>query len=124
MDMIKIIEKTVDKVAILSLEGKLTGLEGRGVIQDKVRDATAKGKIKHIILDLSKVMWIDSTGLGELIASLSSIKKADGGGTLVLASLQGPVQSLLKMTNLDQIFDIYENVETALAKLSKSKSLK
>ena len=118
--MIKIIEKTVEKVAILALEGKLTGLEGRGVIQDRVRDVAAKGKIKHVVLDLSKVMWIDSTGLGELIASLSSIKKNEG--SLVLASLQAPVQSLLKMTNLDQIFDIYDSVDTALAKLNKVKA--
>ncbi len=117
--MIKIIQKDENHIAILSIEGKLTGLEGRGVIQEKVRE-TAKGKIKHIVLDLSKVMWIDSTGLGELISSLSSIKK--GSGNLVLASLQAPVQSLLKMTNLDQIFDIYDSVDLALAKLSKLKS--
>ncbi len=116
--MIKIIEKTVDKLVVLSLEGKLTGLEGRGVIQEKVRESV-KGKVKHVVLDLSKVMWIDSTGLGELIASLSSLKKSDS--TLVLASLQAPVQSLLKMTNLDQIFDVYDTVEAAVAKLNKSK---
>jgi anti-sigma B factor antagonist len=118
--MIKIIEKTVDKLVIFSLEGKLTGLEGRGVIQDRVRETTARTKVKHVILDLSKVMWIDSTGLGELIASLSSIKKQDG--TLVLASLQAPVQSLLKMTNLDQIFEVYDSVDKAISKLSKSKA--
>jgi anti-sigma B factor antagonist len=117
--MIKIIEKTVDKLVVLSLEGKLIGIEGRGVIQDKVRDAVAKGKVKHVVLDLSKVMWIDSTGLGELIASLSSLKKSDS--SMVLASLQAPVQSLLKMTNLDQIFEVYDTVESAIAKLNKSK---
>lgn len=117
--MIKIIQKDANHIVILAIEGKLTGLEERGVIQEKVRE-TAKGKVKHIILDLSKVMWIDSTGLGELISSLSSIKKIEG--NLVLASLQAPVQSLLKMTNLDQIFEIHDSVESALAKLGKVKS--
>jgi anti-sigma B factor antagonist len=112
--MIKIIDKTVEGVAIYSLEGKLAGLEGRGMIQEKVHEAI-NNKIKHVILDLSKVMWIDSTGLGELIAALSSIKKNDG--NLVLTNIQAPVQSLLKMTNLNQIFDMFDSVEQALAKL-------
>ncbi|MFQ5602606.1 MAG: STAS domain-containing protein [bacterium] len=115
MDMIKIIDKSNENVAIFTLEGKLTGLEGRGVIQDRVRD-TIKKKLHNVILDLSKVTWIDSTGLGELIASLSSIKKVDG--NLVLTNLQAPVQSLLKMTNLDQIFETYEDIEQALSKIT------
>ena len=109
--MIKVIDKTTDAVAVLVLEGKLTGLEGRGVIQEKVREST-KGKIDNVVLDLHRVTWIDSTGLGELIASLSSIKKK--GGNLVLTNIQSPVQSLLKMTNLDQIFQTYGSVEEAV----------
>ena len=114
--MIKIIDETIDKVAVCKIEGKLAGLDGKGKIQEKVKDLI-DNKIVNIVLDLTKVNWIDSTGLGELIASLSSTKNKDG--NLVLANLQGPVQSLLKMTNLNQIFDIYENVEEALDKLKK-----
>ncbi|MCG8604580.1 STAS domain-containing protein [bacterium] len=113
--MIKVIDKSVDQVAVLALEGKLTGLEGRGVIQEKVREST-KGKINNVVLDLHRVTWIDSTGLGELIASLSSTKK--NGGTLVLTNIQAPVQSLLKMTNLDQIFDTFDSVDEAVIKLT------
>ena len=114
--MIKITDETIDKVAVCKIEGKLAGLDGKGKIQEKVKDLI-DNKIVNIVLDLTKVNWIDSTGLGELIASLSSTKNKDG--NLVLANLQGPVQSLLKMTNLNQIFDIYENVEEALDKLKK-----
>ncbi len=112
--MIKIIDKSNENVAIFALEGKLTGFEGRGTIQDKVRE-TIKKKINHVILDLSKVTWIDSTGLGELIASLSSVKKNDG--NLVLSNIQAPVQSLLKMTNLNQIFDTFNSIDHALSEL-------
>ena len=112
--MIKVIDRTIDEVAILALEGKLTGLEGRGVIQEKVRQSTT-GKITNVVLDLTRVTWIDSTGLGELIASLSSIKK--NGGNLVLTNIQAPVQSLLKMTNLDQIFETFDNVDDAVSEL-------
>ncbi len=114
--MIKIIDEIIDQVAVCKIEGKLAGLDGKGKIQEKVRELI-DNKIVIIVLDLSKVNWIDSTGLGELIASLSSTKNKDG--NLVLTNLQGPVQSLLKMTNLNQIFDIYENVEEALTKLNK-----
>ncbi|MFQ5676594.1 MAG: STAS domain-containing protein [bacterium] len=114
--MIKIIEKQIEDVAVCTIEGKLAGLDGKGKIQEKVHDLI-ENKIVKVILDLAKVNWIDSTGLGELIASLSSAKNKDG--NLVLANLQDPVQSLLKMTNLDEIFETYENVELALEKLKK-----
>ncbi|MFQ5650532.1 MAG: STAS domain-containing protein [bacterium] len=114
--MIKIKEKMVGDVAICTIEGKLSGIEGKGQIQERIRELMGKD-ITKIILDLSKVSWIDSTGLGELIASLSSIKKKDG--NMVLTNLQAPVQSLLKMTNLTQIFDAFEGVEDALREFAK-----
>lgn len=114
--MIKIIEKTVDDVAVCAIEGKLSGIEGKGKIQERIRDL-AENDVVKVILDLTKVNWIDSTGLGELIASLSSTKNK--GGNLALANLQDPVQSLLKMTNLDEIFDTYDSVEDALNNLKK-----
>lgn len=110
--MIKILEKMTNEVAVCAIEGKLSGIEGKGKIQDKIRDLMDRN-VTRVVLDLGKVNWIDSTGLGELIASLSSIKKKDG--NLVLSNIQAPVQSLLKMTNLTQIFDTYETVEQGVA---------
>ena len=65
---------------------------------------------------MSQVKWIDSSGLGELISSLSTAKKI--GGNLVLTNMPGPVQSLLKTANLIQIFDTYVDVEQALGELT------
>lgn len=112
--MIKIIDDFIDGVAVCKLEGKLAGFEGKGRIQEKIRELVGKKKVK-IVLDLTKVNWIDSTGLGELIASLSSAKKNEG--NLVLASVQDPVLSLLEMTNLNQIFEVYDDVDEAVDKL-------
>lgn len=114
--MMKINGKIVEDMGVLSLEGKLSGLESIGIIQEKIQELSKK-KIKKFIIDLSQVKWIDSTGLGELIASLSSTKKK--GGNLVLTNIPGPVQSLLEMTNLMQIFDTYLNVEKALSALKE-----
>ncbi len=110
--MVKIVEKSIGEVTICVIEGKLSGFEGKGLIQEKIHELLERDAIK-VILDLSKVNWIDSTGLGELIASLSSIKKKDG-GNMVLSNLQSPVQSLLKMTNLTEIFDVYETFDDAV----------
>jgi anti-sigma B factor antagonist len=112
--MMKINDKIVEDMGVLSLEGKLSGIDCAGIIQEKIQ-ALSKKKIKNFILDMSQVNWIDSTGLGELIASLSSTKKK--GGNLVLTDIPGPVQSLLEMTNLMQIFDTYLDVEKALSAL-------
>jgi len=114
--MIKIIEKNIENIAVCSIEGKLSGIEGKGQVQDKVRIIMEEGLTK-VVLDLGKVNWIDSTGLGELIASLSSIKKKEG--NMVLSNIQAPVQSLLKMTNLTQIFDVYSSVEEAVTALNE-----
>ena len=114
--MIKIIDEIIDQVEVCKIEAKVAGLAVKGIIHEKVKKLI-DNKIVNVVLDLTKVSWIDSTGLGELIASLSSAKNKSG--NLILANLQGPVQSLLKMTNLNQIFDIYENVEEALTKLKK-----
>jgi len=115
--MLKVIDRSKDEaIAILAVEGKLAGLEGRSAIQDKVREALKQNK-KNIVVDLSRVSWVDSTGLGELIASLSSASKNDG--KLVLAQIQAPVQSLLNMTNLTEIFETYETVDEAVKALSE-----
>ncbi|NIV95394.1 anti-sigma factor antagonist [candidate division KSB1 bacterium] len=84
------------------------------MIQKKVRESIEK-QLNNVVLDMSKVTWIDSTGLGELIASLSSAKNSNG--SLVLANIQAPVESLLNMTNLTQIFETFDSVEEALSKL-------
>jgi len=117
--MIKIIEKIVEGIAVCTIEGKLSGIEGKGTVQDKVRELMDRD-INVIVLDLSRVNWIDSTGLGELIASLSTLKKNNG--NMVLSNIQSPVQSLLKMTNLTQIFDTYPDVAEAVATLSEQTS--
>lgn len=118
--MLKIKHDIADGVWVLTLEGKLAGLEGRNVVQDKLKSLKkeTKSKGEHVVLDLGRVSWVDSTGLGELIAALSSVNK--NGGKLVLANIPGPVQSLLNMTNLSEVFEVYDDLEEAVAKLKGS----
>lgn len=68
--------------------------------------------VKNVILDLSAVEMMNSSGLGMLVSGLSTLKKYDIG--LSLTSLPKKVENLLKMTHLDTIFKIYPSLDEAL----------
>jgi len=70
---------------------------------------------KRIALDMSKVKFMDSSGLGALI---SFLKKANKGGKLGVFGIRKIVFNLLKLTRTYKAFDIYESEEEALAALS------
>ena len=77
--------------------------------------AYAKSGKSSIVLDLSDVTFIDSSGLGALIGSLKAI---GSGGELVLCSARDGVMSMFKLTRMDKVFQIYANPESAAAALS------
>jgi anti-sigma B factor antagonist len=67
---------------------------------------------KNIIVDLSEVMFMNSSGLGMLIGGLTTMKK--GEGQLKLARTTDKIESLLVITKLSQIFESFETVEEAI----------
>lgn len=66
---------------------------------------------KRVVLDLSEVDFVDSSGLGALV---SVLKQVAGGGRLVLCGLTKPVQELMELTRLHRIFDLAEDLQRAL----------
>ncbi len=66
----------------------------------------------HIILDLSQVHFIDSSGLGVIV---SLLKLTAGKGEISLCGIQDPVMSLFKMTRMDRIFKLYPSLAKALS---------
>ena len=74
------------------------------------RDRMEQGR-KRLVLDLSDVVMIDSSGLSMLIA----VRASTEGARLVLAGLSPKIEELLLMTNLDRVFDIYPDAESAIA---------
>jgi anti-sigma B factor antagonist len=74
----------------------------------------AKGN-NTIVLDLSEVTFIDSSGLGALIGSL---KAMGNNGELLLASVHETVSTMFKLTRMDKIFRIFDTPEDAVASLS------
>ena len=92
--------------AHLAIQLKLERLEEREV-------TTADG-VKHLIINLSKVEYLDSTGLGVLIGGLKRLRESEGNLTLVGPGMR--ILRIFEITGLDKIFDIYGSEEEAAAK--------
>ena len=108
----KIKEKMERDIAILTITGNMMGGPETTALHDKIKSLMADG-IKKVIIDLGKVRWMNSSGLGVLMASWGSLRKESG--NLKLASISEKINSLLMITQLMQFFETYESVDRALA---------
>ena len=111
----KIKQNPTDNVMILELSGKIMG----GPDFDKFKEEIAKvveGGYRKVILDMSGVPWINSTGLGILITGYHSIKAAEG--SMMICSVKERVLSIFYISQLENIFDVYETREEALKSLA------
>jgi anti-sigma B factor antagonist len=80
----KITQKEIDNVVVLELSGKIMGGPDATTLNDKLHALVETGKTK-VVADLSKVNWMNSSGLGILISALTTIRNA--GGDLKLAEI-------------------------------------
>lgn len=69
---------------------------------------------RRLVVDLSDVSFIDSSGLGALVSALKTLKRSDNGGDVRLARVQAPVVSLLEIIRLNRVFTTYATVEQAV----------
>jgi anti-sigma B factor antagonist len=111
MAQLEIQERQAGDVTILDMDGKITIGEGSTSLRTAIRRLAEEGK-KKILLNLEKVGYMDSTGLGELIASYTTVSR--DGGQLKLLQLSGKIQDLLVITKLLTVFDTYDKEEDAL----------
>lgn len=112
MAELNISERRVGDVTILDMDGKITIGEGSVALRTAIRRLLEEGK-KKILLNLAKVGYIDSSGIGELVSSYTAINKESG--ELKLLNLTQKLQDLLTITKLLTVFDVYESEEEALA---------
>lgn len=101
-------------VVVFEVSGKIMGGEGTTLFYGKVREYINHNK-RNIVIDLAKVDWINSIGLGMLISSLTTIKNANG--HLVLANIT-TIESILTLTRLITVFDHYDSQEEAIKSFS------
>ncbi len=104
-------ERQAGDVTILDLRGEVRIGEGSIALRDAIRNLADSGK-KKLLLNLAGVSYIDSSGIGELIANYTTVSRQ--GGQLKLLKLTDRVQNLLVITKLLTVFDAYEEEAEAL----------
>ena len=98
-------------VVILDLDGRITVGAEAGGLRDKIAELDAAGT-RNIVLNLSKVDYIDSTGLGALVMAATSMRKH--GGNVKLVNLNRRNIELLVMTKLATIFESFTDEQDAV----------
>jgi anti-sigma B factor antagonist len=107
----KIEMRTIGDVQILDCSGKITLGEETMSIRNAVRE-TLQGGTKKIILNLADINYIDSSGVGELVSTYTTV--VNNGGQLKLLNLTKKLRDLLTITKLLTVFSIFDNEEAAL----------
>jgi anti-sigma B factor antagonist len=108
---LSIVEKESDGVQILQLSGRVTLGEESNQLRTKLKEALSEGKTR-LVLDLAEVTYIDSAGLGTLVAGFTSAQNQ--GANLKLANLTKRFREQLNITKLVTVFDVYDSVEDAV----------
>jgi anti-sigma B factor antagonist len=104
-------ERVVGSVTILDLSGKLVLGDGDSLLKDKIHSLVFQGR-KQIILNMGGVNYMDSSGLGALVAS--SVTAKNNGGQIKLVSLTKRLQDLLAIAKLLTVFDAYDSDADAI----------
>jgi anti-sigma B factor antagonist len=112
----KIKEKIENNVAVLSLHGKMMGGPETTALHDHIRGLMKDG-ISKVVIDLGGVKWINSSGLGVLMAAMTTLKNIEG--QMKLANVTEKVESLLMITQLIRIFETFDSVDRAVASMSE-----
>jgi anti-sigma B factor antagonist len=105
-------KKRIDGMMVLSIEGIIKLGRSAEFLAENLKSIldTERG---HVLLDLSQINYIDSTGIGELVAYLGRF--AESGRNLVLVNPSERIRKLLAIAQLEQLFTIYGDLDSALA---------
>ena len=113
---VKLASRQVGDVTVVDAAGRITLGEGASAFRDIIRELAQKGD-KKLLLNLSGVSYIDSSGIGELVSAFTTVR--NGGGELKLLNLTKKVHDLLQITKLYTVFDIKDDEAAAIQSFSK-----
>jgi len=111
MAELEVTERQAGDVTILDMSGAVRMGQGSIALRESIR-GLVDGDKKKILLNLAGVNYVDSSGIGELIANYTTLSKV--GGQLKLLNLTDRIQNLLVITKLLTVFDVYEDEAEAL----------
>lgn len=112
----KIVRKILGDVAVFEIEGEIDAEHSASLKRALEKSFTENAK--HLVLNLEKVGFIDSTGLGVFISLMRKLKER--GGEIKLAALQDEVKSIFEITRLYRVFDILRTPEEAIQEIKKT----
>ena len=105
-------ERVVGSIIVLDLGGKLVLGDGDTLLKDKIHSLVFQGR-KQILLNMGGVSYMDSSGLGALVAS--SLTAKNNGGQIKLVALTKRLQDLLAIAKLLTIFECYDTEAEAIS---------
>lgn len=113
---LRMTDRDVNGVTVVDLEGRIVLGEESNSFREHVKGLLSGAK-KKIVLNLANVTYIDSAGLGTLVATFHSARSQ--GATLKLANLGSKFREVLQVTKLMTVFDVYEKEAAAVASFGK-----
>lgn len=116
---LKIANSEVDGVTVLELDGRIALGEESNSLREKVKDLVAAGT-KKIVLNVSNVKYIDSTGLGALVAAHISAKTQ--GASVRLCHLGQKFHDILEVNELLTVFDLYDTQAAAVSSFQAARA--
>ncbi|MAE69358.1 MAG: anti-anti-sigma factor [Gemmatimonadetes bacterium] len=108
----KLKEHRREGVVVLVAKGRILGGSDTQLLESTIKELIDTG-VRRVVLDLADVTLVNSSGLGSIISSHSSLRKA--GGDLKLLNVSNKIESLLIITKLVTVFDSYRSEDEAVA---------
>jgi len=108
---LKMTNREVDGVAVVELEGRIVLGEESNALRERVKSLLAANK-KRIVLNMDNVTYIDSAGLGTLVATHHSAKSQSA--SLRLSNLGSKFQEVLQVTKLLTVFEVFDSEAAAI----------
>ena len=102
--------RQVGQVSVVEVIGKLTSFES-GALRNSIAQLLKEGR-KQILLNLSRLTYLDSSGIGDLVHTYMSVIKR--GGEMKVVGLSDKVEEILKITQLYQVFQEFQDEHSAL----------
>ena len=114
--VLNIKQNQVGDVMVLSLSGKIMGGPDHENFQGEIKELIAGGQV-DVLLNMSKVSWVNSTGLGILVSAFHTLKK--NGGQLKICSVSDRIDNILNVTQLKLVFETFPTCDEALASFAQ-----
>jgi anti-sigma B factor antagonist len=104
-------ERTVGNVKVLDVTGQITMGQGNTQFKDKIHSMVNQGH-KQILVNLGGVSYVDSAGLGELVAAFTTVSR--NGGKMKLVNMTKKMNDLLAITKLSNVFETFDKEQDAV----------